>query len=62
MTWRAVPALAALFLLVAAHGAAAVSCLDAAGNAVDWWIALKVQVPSKQAAWHTCLCTWSLTV
>lgn len=57
MTWRAVPALAALFLVArAAHGATAVSCLDAAGNAVDWWIALKVQVPSKQAAWRTPVC------
>ena len=45
MTWRAVQALAAFFLFArAAHSAGGVSCLDAAGNAVDWWIALKVRI------------------
>ena len=56
MAWRMVPALVAVFLLArAAHSADPVSCLDADGNAVDWWIALKVltlQMPTLRA-WHT---------
>ena len=56
MAWRLVPALAVFFLLArAAHSATPVSCLDADGNAVDWWIALKVLTLHLHTlrAWHT---------
>lgn len=56
MAWR-FPALVVFFLLApAAQSATPVSCLDASGNAVDWWIALKVPIVRWTAVFGTNFC------